>query len=146
MEILIKNKALETVLEDIGEAFRALCPDDYERFIAAVKRESEMLLKPSGMSQEGTMINLMKIPIATNSRGEKKSLYTFIKWQVQQSCGIDDFFRDRKNYQLLCRVWADAHVRKHKREIISRSGSASPPASEEKCPSPQSQKESPSAS
>lgn len=118
VNFIIKNKSLETVIEDIGEAFRALCPQDYEDFIAYVKTESEILLKPSGMSHEGTMLNLMKIPCGTNSRGEKKNLYGFIKEQMWKRAHIDDFFRDRENYRLLCKVWRDAEVKRKPTKIF----------------------------
>lgn len=144
MEILIKDKTVIRILEEIGEAFHALCPHDYDRFIKYVKDESQRLLKPSGMSEEGTMINLMKIPVGYNSRGEARSLYAFIKQEMARAGVSDDFFRDRKNYQLLCRVWADAHVKKHTLPIFPRTGSATPPATEEPCPSPN-PKESPSS-
>lgn len=111
MEILIKNQSIINVLSDIGEAFRALCPDDYDSFIKYVKDEKTKLIKPSGMSTEGHFMNFMKLPCGTNSKGERINLYSFIKQQMRKRCGIEDFFADRHNYYLLCQVWSDAHVK-----------------------------------
>ena len=112
MEILVKNAAVTKVLQEIGDAYAANYPHDYARFIAAVKEESTKLLKPTGMSADGHLMNFMKIPCATNKQGARISLYAFIRKQIAKRCGIDDFFRDRKNYYLLCQVWRDAYVKK----------------------------------
>lgn len=127
MEILIKNRAITDVLLEIGDAFRALCPADYEHFLKHVQEESTRLIKPSGMSEGGTILNMMKIPMGTNSRGERKSLYAFIREQMNKRCGIDDFFRDKKNYYLLCQVWRDAWVKKTPTPFLRVGGECNPP-------------------
>lgn len=110
MEILVKNAAVVKVLDEIGEAYRALCPGDWERFIQAVKEEGQRLQKQNAMSSDGTMLNYMKIPCVT-WRGRTGNLYAFIKHEMKKRCGIEDFFAERENYQLLCRVWKDAKVK-----------------------------------
>lgn len=112
MEILIKNAAVVKVLEEIGATFAAEYPRDYEEFVKHVREESKNLIQPNGMSPGGHLMNFMKIPCATNKLGNRVSLYAFIKNQMQKRCGIDDFFRDRQNYFLLKKVWADAYVKK----------------------------------
>lgn len=114
MEVIIKNAALEKLLEDIGEEFRRACPSEYEKFIRHVQEESKVLIKPSGMSLDGCFMNMMKIPIIRTRDGRVGNMYAFIKHQVEKRFGIPDFFSDRKNYQLLCKVWKDAYVRKQK--------------------------------
>lgn len=127
MEILIKNAAVTDVLNDIGNAFRERCPADYDLFIKHVQEESTKLIKPSGMSEGGTLMNFMKIPMATNSLGKRISLYAFIRWQMQKRCGIDDFFRDKKNYYLLCQVWRDAWVKKNPTPFLRVGGECQNP-------------------
>lgn len=112
MEVLIKNKAVETILEEIFEAFAAIDPQGAEDFIQHVKEESQQLVKPSGMSTDGAILNLMKIPCIRNSLGEKINLYSFIKQTMHSRCGIDDFFRDAENYRLMCKVWTNAKVKR----------------------------------
>jgi len=114
MEVLIKNAALESLLEAIGEEYRRVCPGEYEKFIRYVQEESKVLVKPTGMSADGSFMNMMKLPIIRTKDGRVGNMYSFIKHQVEKRCGIPDFFADRKNYQLLCKVWKDAYVRKQK--------------------------------
>jgi len=114
VQILTKGRALTDTITEIGEAYRACYPTDYAAFIKLIKDESGVLTRPTGMSDDGTMMNFMKIPMATNSLGERINLYSFIKQQMRKLHGIDDFFADRNNYYLLRDIWRDAQIRRQK--------------------------------
>lgn len=112
MEILVRNQAVINILNQIADVIHSHYPDDYEAFIKYVILESQHLVKPSGLSPEGHIMNFMKIPCVTNKAGEKINLYGAIKRLMRKYCGIEDFFSDRKNYELLCQTWKDAYVKK----------------------------------
>lgn len=103
MEVIVKNAAVVRILEEIADAFRTLRPPSYRAFLAIVDEESKALKRPNAMSTDGHMLNFCKLPA---------DLYTFVKQQMRKRCGIDDFFRDAKNYYLLTKVWSDARIRR----------------------------------
>ena len=109
MEILIKNKSIETFLKEVADAWRDLCPTEYEKFRRYIAEESMSLVKPSGMSHDGHFMNFMYLP---------EGLYPFIKQQARKRLGIDDFFRDSDNYRLLKKVWPDAAVKTHPTQYL----------------------------
>jgi hypothetical protein len=111
MEIIIKNKALTDVLEEIIQAYYDVCPTEAQIFEDMVRAESQHLVKQSGMSEDGCFMTLIKLP--------SNALYRFIKEQVAKRCGLDDFFRDPENYRLLGRVWANARIKKKPTTLVS---------------------------
>lgn len=96
--ILVKDAALTTWLSGVVEHYRGRFPADYEKFSAHVSQERKQLIKKSGMSKEGHFMNRLYIPT---------KLYLYLKELAYIELGIDDFFRDRANYDLLCRVCSD---------------------------------------
>src|ERR1051326_4940574 len=76
MEIIIKNKALTDVLEEIIQAYYDVCPTEAQIFEDMVRAESQHLVKQSGMSEDGCFMTLIKLP--------SNALYRFIKEQVDR--------------------------------------------------------------
>lgn len=107
-EILIKGQALERFLTEVADAFRDLRPSTYKRFAEHVRRESQALIKPSGMSSGGHFMNRMYIPA---------EIYHFISQQSQRRFG-QDFFSDSKNYDLLCKVWSDLETKRRSSSFL----------------------------
>lgn len=97
MEFYFKDGAKTRFLEEIASAFRDHFPSVYNDFMRHVREETKRLINPTGMSAEGHFMIKMYLP---------SKLYTFVKWQARKRLGIDEFFNDRKNYDLLCKVWS----------------------------------------
>lgn len=110
MDFHIKNAAAVKVLEEIAEAYHALFPQKYEEFRRMVRDEEARLIRHTALSEEGTMLSLCKIP---------EEIYAFVKWQMRKRCNIDDFFRWRNNYYLLCKVWSDLRIRRRDTATMS---------------------------
>lgn len=108
-EICIKGAALTTTLNEIADAFRALCPSEYDKFLTVISETNKCLIKPSGMSAQGHMMELCKLP---------QGIYSFVKQQMRKRHGIPDFFSDPKNYYLLCKVWSDCTIRRKKTPLL----------------------------
>jgi hypothetical protein len=104
-EICIKGAALTTTLNEIAEAYAHICPEEYEAFLGFVGENNKNLIKPSGMSSGGNMMDLCKLP---------SGVYSFVKHQMRKRHGIDDFFADPKNYYLLCKVWSNCCTKHRK--------------------------------
>jgi len=109
LQIIIKNQALERTLEEIADAYRTLCPSEYASFMALVKEESGALLKPSGMSKEGHLLDLARFP---------GIIYPFTKMAMRKYHGIADFFADKKNYRLALKVWSDLALKRKATQIF----------------------------
>jgi hypothetical protein len=103
MQIIIKDQALTKTLEEIADAYRAICPSEYTAFLGLVNSASKSLKRPNGMSDEGHFLDLMRFP---------GRLYPFIKQQMRKRHGIDDFFADKKNYRLVAKVWSEIQTRR----------------------------------
>jgi len=125
----VKRQAIEKFLEEVAAAWQEQYPKQYEAFCRLVELESAHLIKPSGMTAGGHFLDYCKIP---------QDLYSFIKWQASKRLGIDDFFREKRNYQLLVRIWPRAKIKTHpkpfyrfqweeKNQCPSRSPSVSSP-------------------
>lgn len=102
MEILMRNQAIINFLKEVADAYRACFPYKYQQFLDIIAAESANLIKPSGMSADGSMLSYMKLP---------EHIYTFIKHAALKHLGIDDFFRDPENYHLLVKCWPDAKMK-----------------------------------
>ena len=102
-EILFKNRALETFVTEIAEAYAELWPAEYRRFKEIIAEESAALINPSALSSDGTLLNFCKLPA---------NLYAFIRHQAFKRLGIRDFFKDKENYYLLCRMWPELRIKR----------------------------------
>ena len=102
-EIHFKNRALTSFLEEVGEAWCDLRPDSAAEFTRIVREHSGNLIKPSAMSQDGNFLELCHIP---------NDLYSFIKQEYRKRFEDRDFFADRDNYYLLCKVWPAIRVKR----------------------------------
>lgn len=109
MQIVMKNQALAQTLESIISAYYALLPRQAAAFEKYVREESGQLVKPTGMSKSGSMMNWVKIPSV---------LYSFIKKEMRKLHGIDDFFRDYEHYKLLMQVWKAAVVKRKPTKVF----------------------------
>lgn len=109
MEILVRDQALRNFFTEVFEAYQDLRPEDAAAFRKHVEAESQALVKPSGMSREGHFLNRMYIP---------SILYSFIKAQARKRLEIDDIWRDRRHYDLLCSVVQSAETRRVPTEIF----------------------------
>lgn len=105
IQIHVKDAAVTAILEEIASAYADLYPQEYEEFIACCREEEQTLLKPTGMSTDGTMMTFCKIP---------STIYSFIKHQMRKRCGIPDFFKEESNYRLVTKIWSTCAIR-HKR-------------------------------
>lgn len=110
MEIIIKDAALTRTLEEIAEAYAAVCPDAYAAFCQIVEQESKNLVKPTGMSKQGHFMDVCRIPA---------HLYTFIRQQMLKRHGIDDFFRDRRHYDLLLKTWPACKIKRKPSKLFA---------------------------
>jgi hypothetical protein len=102
MQFHIKGAAIEAFLTEVVKAFADLQPAMYQHFCEHVERESAALLKKSGMSADGSVMNKMYIPAL---------MYAFIKEQARCRLGIENFWADRENYYTLCKVWPAAKTK-----------------------------------
>lgn len=110
MDFHIKNNAVTKILEEIADAYRTLFPQKYEDFLKLIQEEKARLIKPTALSEDGTMLSLCKIPT---------EIYSFVKWQMRKRCDIHDFFHDRRNYYLLCKVWSDLRIKRRESASMS---------------------------
>jgi len=105
----IKDQALERTLEEIADAYEELQPGEWAAFQAILNERSKCLINKSGMSGDGTMLDYCHLPAG---------LYGFIKQQMRKRHGIDDFFKTKSNYSLLCKVWTACETRRKKKQIL----------------------------
>jgi hypothetical protein len=103
VEVVVKNQALEKVLSESLSAYCERYPEHWEALISLVKDEAESLVKPSGLSADGTLLTYCKLPA---------HLYAAIKYVCRKHCGIEDVWRDQLTYQLICRIASDLHIKK----------------------------------
>lgn len=108
-EILIKDQALTRTIEEIADAYRAVRPSEYAAFCRLIDEDSRSLLKPTGMSSEGTLLDLFRLPA---------SLYSFIKQQMRKRHGIHDFFAFPENYRLLMKVWSSCALKRKPTQML----------------------------
>lgn len=106
MEFYFKDGAKTRFLNEVCDAFREQWPAIYHDFMNHVKAESKKLVNPSGMSKDGHFMIRMYLP---------SKLYSFVKWQARKRLGIDEFFNDRENYDLLSKVWAGCEAKRQQR-------------------------------
>lgn len=103
MQVLVKNQAVRAELEAIADEWRARFPQEYEDFMSIIDEESKNLIKTTAMSKDGNMLNYCKIP---------QLLHDFILYRFRKRHGVQDFFRDPKNYRLLAEVWPASRIRR----------------------------------
>lgn len=103
MELVIKNQALEKAFAECLSAYAERYPEHWAALLKIVQEEAQNLIKPSGMSYDGSLLTYCKIP---------EHLYSAMKFVLRKHCGIDDVWRDPKHYQLLCKVATDLHIKK----------------------------------
>jgi hypothetical protein len=123
MEFFFKDGAKTRFLEEIADAFRFICPTEYKDFLRHVKEQNKALIRTSGMSAEGHFMNRMYIP---------GKMYSFIKQQARKRLGIDEFFNDRKNYDLLSRVWTECETKRQRSVFYDAVAEAQKRAKKEK--------------
>ena len=102
-QVIVKDAALRAELEAIADEWRARFPDDYDEFLKIIDQESKSLKLPTAMSTNGTYLNYCKVP---------QLLHDFILYRFRKRHGVDDFFRDPKNYRLLAEVWPASRIRR----------------------------------
>ena len=103
MQVVVKDAALRAELELIADEWRAQFPDDYEEFTRIIDEESKSVKLATAMSTEGNYLNFCKIP---------QLLHDFILYRFRKRHGVDDFFRDPRNYRLLAEVWPASRIRR----------------------------------
>ena len=103
MQILIKDRAIDSILEQTVDAFYELAPDTAHLFEAHVREVSAARVNPSGISADGTVMSYCKIPSV---------LWAFLKWQGRKRLGTNDFFRDKTNFDRLCKVWRACAIKR----------------------------------
>lgn len=103
MEVVIRNQALEKVLTEALSAYCERYPEHWAALVSLVKEEQSTLVKPSGVSADGSMLTFCKLP---------EHLYSAIKYVCRKHCGIEDVFRDPETYYLICKLASDLHIKK----------------------------------
>ena len=98
----MKGQALETTLKEIADLWHEFFPNECETIARVVEEESKNLVRPCGLSRNGTMMSFAKIT---------PKLYAFVKRTMRRRHGIPEFFSDEANYRLLLKCWPTLAVR-----------------------------------
>ena len=103
MEILMKDRVIDRLLEETVAAFYELCPETARIFEDQIREESASLVSPSGLSKDGTLLSYCKLP---------QLLWAFLKFQGKKRLGTHDFFRDKSNFDRLVKVWRACAIKR----------------------------------
>ena len=103
LSIHIKDRAVDQILEETIAAFYEYLPDTAKLFEDEVRASSASLVDPTGVSADGTMLSYCKIPSV---------LWSFLKWQGRKRLGVQDFFKDKHNFDRLCKIWRACAVKR----------------------------------
>lgn len=103
MEVVVKNQALESLFEECAKEFWSVCPRLAKTLADHTRDKSNLLHNQNGMSKDGNMMLLACMP---------QFIYPFIRRQAQKRLGIDDVWRDPRNFRLFLRVWKTCNVKR----------------------------------
>lgn len=129
MQVVINNQALETFFTECVSAFYSLYPDVALAIEDHAARQSAALINCNGMSSDGDMMLICAYP---------QRLYPFIRKEAAERLGIDDVWRDEKNFRLFLKVYKKCAIKTKtkygfKDQILkSKSTNQSQPASSAK--------------
>lgn len=103
-EIIMRGKALEDTLKEVIEFCYWKFPHEMKQMEEVVAAESACLVKPTALSQDGSMMDFCKIT---------PKLYACVKYIMRKHHGIPDFWADRANYYFFTRLFTKSRI-KHK--------------------------------
>lgn len=103
MQIQIKNQALTDLFEEAVRDFHDVCPRLARELNQAVEEQSRALRRTNGMSPEGHFMISGLIP---------QFLFDIVLNEARKRFGIEDVWKDPRNFRLFMKIWKKAKVKK----------------------------------
>jgi hypothetical protein len=102
-EIIIKNQSIERFVEEVASAYCSAYPSKAEAFDRLVRHQTASLIKTTGMSTGGTLMEIGALP---------NEIYAAVKHLAKIHLNIPDFWDDFDRFNLFLRVWSNCRIKR----------------------------------